>query len=69
MRIAPGRHRVEIEYEGASLSPGSAAQPWAIGPLELEEVGQGDLGTVTVAPAEYRRLCGRRWDWVEAYRG
>jgi hypothetical protein len=65
--LAPGAHRLEVAYEGASLSPGSAPQPWAIGPLELKEPERGDLGTVTVPAAEYRRLCGERWDWVEAY--
>jgi hypothetical protein len=62
-----GSHQLEVEYEGASLAPGSAVQPWVIGPLVLEEPEQGDLGTVTVGSAEYRQLCGERWDWVEAY--
>ncbi len=65
--ITAGAHRLEVEYEGASLSPGSAPAPWAIGPLELEEPERGDLRTVSVAPAEYQRLCNSRWDWVEAY--
>ena len=68
-RLSPGTHELEVEYEGASLAPGSAVQPWAIGPLLLERPEQGDLGTVTVDPADYTRLCGRRWDWVEAYSG
>lgn len=67
VRLSPGPHHLEVEYSGAGLSPGSAAQPWEIGPLVLEQPEQGDLGTVTVAPVDYRRLCGRRWDWVEAY--
>ncbi len=67
VHISAGTHSVEVEYEGASLFPGSAVQPWAIGPLEVEEVGRDDLGMVTVAAVEYRRLCGRRWDWIEAY--
>jgi hypothetical protein len=67
VQLSPGAHRLEMEYSGGSLSPGSAAEPWGIGPLVLEEVEQGDLGTVTVSAGEYRRLCGERWDWVEAY--
>jgi hypothetical protein len=69
VRLRSGNHRLEVEYEDDSFSPGSAAQPWAIGPLLLAPPYEGDLGTVTVDPSEYRRLCGRRWDWVEAYRG
>ena len=67
VRLPAGTHRLEVEYEGASLWPGSAVQPWEIGALVLEAPEQGDLGTVTVSPGDYRQLCGRRWDWVEAY--
>jgi hypothetical protein len=69
VHLAPGEHTLGVEYEGASLSPGSAVFDWAIGPLVLEAPAEhGDLGLLTVAPREYRRLCGRLWDWVEAYR-
>ena len=58
VRLTAGKHRLEVDYEGASLWPGSAAQPWEIGSLVLEEPEQGDLGLITVSPADYRRLCG-----------
>lgn len=67
VRLTPGTHRLEIEYQGGSLYPGSAPQPWEIGSLVLEAPEKGDLGTATVSPGDYRRLCGKRWDWVEAY--
>jgi hypothetical protein len=67
--LGPGRHLLELEYEGASLYPGSAVRPYEIGPLELRALQGSDLGLVTVAAQKYRRLCGRRWDWVEAYGG
>jgi hypothetical protein len=67
--LAAGAHTLEAEYEKGGLSPGSAAQPWSIGPLLLEEPEEGDPGLVTVDPSRYRRLCGQRWDWVEAYTG
>ncbi len=67
VRLSAGTHVLEVEYEGAGLEPGSAVGPWVIGPLVLEQPEQGDLGTVTVPPADYRQLCDRRWDWVEAY--
>jgi hypothetical protein len=69
IRLAPGDHRLELEYQGSSIAPGSAAQPWAIGPLLLAQPHENDLGTVSVPPDEYRRLCDQRWDWVEAYTG
>lgn len=67
IKLGPGRYRLKFEYSGAGLAPGSALHPWAIGPLLFEEPIEGDLGTVTVRPADYRQLCGKRWDWVEAY--
>jgi hypothetical protein len=67
LRVSPGKHQLEATYYGAGLDPGSAAEPWAIGPIELVQPDRGDLGLVTVPAAEYRRLCGKRWDWVEAY--
>ncbi len=65
--LAAGPHRLDVEYKGAGLQPGSAPDPWAIGPLLLEAPAAGDPGTFAVEPGEYRRLCGARWDWVEAY--
>jgi hypothetical protein len=65
--LAPGNHELVIDYNGASLWPGSAVDPYEIGPLELRAPQQGDLGLVSVDPANYRTLCGTRWDWVEAY--
>lgn len=65
--LAPGRHHLRLDYSGADLYPGSAVDPYKVGPLELAAPESGDPGTVTVRPNRYRRLCGRRWDWVEAY--
>jgi hypothetical protein len=65
--LGPGEHRLELEYEGASLYPGSAVRPYELGPLELRAPQGSDLGLVTVAAQDYRRLCGKRWDWIEAY--
>ncbi len=67
VRLAPGKHRLTLDYSGAGLSPGSALYPYEIGPLELDAPAKGDLGTVTVRPEDYRQLCGKRWDWLEAY--
>jgi hypothetical protein len=67
--LDPGRHELVIDYHGAGLWPGSAVDPYEVGPLELRPPQQGDLGLVAVDPANYRKLCGTRWDWVEAYEG
>ncbi len=67
--LAAGEHDLEIDYHGASLWPGSAVDPYEIGPLELRAPQYGDLGLVSINPSQYHRLCGTRWDWVEAYSG
>jgi len=67
VHLSPGAHSLELDYQGASLYPGSAVDPWDIGPLLLAAPQQGDLGMLTVQPADYRQLCGKRWDWIEAY--
>ncbi len=66
VQLGAGRHTVRIDYHGADLNPGSNPDPYSIGPLTLDAPQQGDPGTVEVAPADYRRLCGQRWDWIEA---
>lgn len=65
--ISPGAHRLTLEYSGAGLAPGSAERPDEIGPLLLEAPESGDAGLLTVAPSAHRTLCGKRWDWIEAY--
>jgi hypothetical protein len=65
--LSRGAHKLEVEYKGASLWPGSAVRPYAVGPLEFRSPQGSDLGLFSVAPSEYRRLCGTRWDWIEAY--
>jgi hypothetical protein len=67
--LGGGPHQLEIEYKGASLWPGSAVLPYEIGPLELRAPQGSDLGFVTVAPQDYRQLCGKRWDWIEVRGG
>ena len=63
--IPAGEHQLEVEYSGASLYPGSAVHPYAIGPLEVRTPQGGDLGLTTVTPGEYHDLCDERWDWIE----
>jgi hypothetical protein len=66
--LSPGRHTVELTYTGADLHPGSAEHPTEIGPLLFEPPESGDAGLLTIRPSAHRGLCGRRWDWIEAYR-
>lgn len=69
IELDAGPHELELDYEGASLHPGSAEPAHPIGPLLLAPAAAGDLGTLTLPSADYRRLCDSRWDWIEAYEG
>jgi hypothetical protein len=70
VRLSAGIHTVVLSYSGASLAPGSAGPsaadpPFIDGPLEISPP-PGEPAVTYVAPTNYRSLCGRRWDWVEA---
>ncbi len=73
VRLGPGVHTVILSSSGAGLAPGSAgpsqADPtFTVGPLEISRP-PGRIPVTYVSPGNYRRLCGRPWDWVEALRG
>ncbi|HEY8082421.1 MAG TPA: hypothetical protein VIE64_02540 [Solirubrobacterales bacterium] len=64
-RLAAGSHRVELRFKGADLHPGSGVPP-EVSPLLFvpTEEDVDELVSVDIAHAE--RLCGERWDWIEA---
>jgi hypothetical protein len=66
--LTPGSHRVSLEFSGPDLNPGSGGQPLPLGPLVLSAMEAPDVRLVDVEASRGRRLCGRRWDWVEAVR-
>jgi hypothetical protein len=61
-------HRAELRFGGADLRPGSGGFPRPeTGPLLFAPAATeaaSPLATVPVDEAD--RLCGRRWDWIEA---
>ena len=67
LELDPGTHAVELTYHGAGIQPGSGEFAYNVGPVALEPVAAEDLGLKTVDAPDYRRLCGERWDWIEAY--
>jgi hypothetical protein len=65
--LSAGHHEAELRFGGADLRPGSGGFPRPkTGPLLVvpAEGGRGEL--VSVPAWEARRLCRRRWDWIEA---
>ncbi len=65
--LSAGTHTIGLRYTGGGIAPGSGAESYSLGPLTLERPRSSDLGTVTVPASAYQELCGKRWDWIEAY--
>jgi hypothetical protein len=66
VRLDRGDHAVAVDFHRPDLHPGSGGAPSPVGPLVLsrQDVAATRISRYRVAQA--RRLCGRRWDWVEA---
>ena len=65
--LGAGNQQISITSAGASLAPGSGANPTPLGPVILQHVRPDDTGTITIRPSEYQQLCNVPWDWIEAY--
>jgi hypothetical protein len=59
-------HEITIRYAGPDLHPGSGGQPLPFGPLVLSRTEAADGRITYVRSSRARKLCGRRWDWIEA---
>jgi hypothetical protein len=66
--LGPGRHELAVRFHGSDLLPGSGGTAQPIGPLVVSSQDAADTRVRRYAPSQARRLCGRRWDWVEAIR-
>ena len=66
VRLARGRHAVRLDRPGGDLHPGNGGESRILGPIVLAGPEDVSRPVVTVAPARWRSLCGRRLDWVEA---
>lgn len=64
--LTPGVHDVTIRYGGPDLHPGSGGQPLPFGPLVFSRLEAADARVTYVSAERADRLCGRRWDWIEA---
>ena len=63
--LARGAHEVVVRLAEPDLHPGSGGQPLAIGPLALSRAEAAEARITRVKPRRFRRLCDRRWDWIE----
>jgi hypothetical protein len=65
-RLTRGAHDVGLRLAEPDVHPGSGGQPLALGPLALSRAEAPDARVVHVQRRHAQRLCGRRWDWIEA---
>jgi hypothetical protein len=65
VELGSGPHSVALTYDTGGWHPGSGGPPFSFGPLTLSRQDAREP-VETVAPADARRLCGRRLDWIEA---
>jgi hypothetical protein len=65
-RLTRGAHEVGLRLAEPDMHPGSGGQPLALGPLALSRAEAPDARVVHVQRRHAQRLCGRRWDWIEA---
>jgi hypothetical protein len=65
-RLRAGRHALSVRFARSDLHPGSAGHAFAAGTLLLTDSDASEARVVEVPPDEAaRRICGRRWDWIE----
>ena len=65
-RLDAGTHTISITVHGSDLHPGSGGRAEPIGPLALTDQDAADTRISYFPAAQARRLCGKRWDWIEA---
>jgi hypothetical protein len=65
-RLSRGTHDLGLRLADPDQRPGSGGQPLALGPLALSRAEAPDSRIVRIEPGRARRLCDRRWDWIEA---
>jgi hypothetical protein len=65
-RLDVGSHTLTIRFGGSDLHPGSGGAPALIGPLVVSSQDAADTHVSHFRPSQASRLCGGRWDWIEA---
>jgi hypothetical protein len=69
LELRAGRHTVTLNRGGGSLRPGNGGSAMRlIGPAALTPEDTGAIAVQTMAPADWRDLCGAQLDWAEAVR-
>jgi hypothetical protein len=68
-RLTAGQHTTSLTFHGSDLYPGSGGPPEPIGPLGLTDQDAASTKISYFPASQASRLCGQRWDWIEAVQG
>jgi hypothetical protein len=68
LELDAGSHEILIRRGGGNLKPGNGGGARLIGPLALTRSDPTGGPLHTVAPDDWRSLCGQPLDWIEAVR-
>ena len=63
--LSAGRHRLSVSRGGVSLAPGDGGSADLYGILLTPADAPAQQPFVSVAPARWRSLCGRSYQWIE----
>ena len=63
--LSAGRHRLSIARGGFSLAPGAGGSADLYGVFLTSAGAPSQQPLVMVAPARWRSLCGRSYQWIE----
>jgi hypothetical protein len=65
VRLSAGRHRLSVARGGFSLAPGNGGSADLYGAFLTPAAAPAEQPLFAVAPARWRSLCGRSYEWVE----
>lgn len=64
--LTSGKHRVSVTHDRPWWMPGAQLSGFTFGPLIVSQSGASAAKPVVVLSSEYKVLCGREWDLIEA---
>jgi hypothetical protein len=66
VELEGGRHTVSVALGGGDLEPGNGGFNRLLGPVYLVPAGDDVPPVRTIPASQWRLLCGRHLDWVQA---
>ncbi len=68
LNLKRGRHQVTVVRTGGTLAAGNGGMNRVLGPVALTAPDPGALPVREVPASQWRSLCSRSVDWIDAIR-